>query len=109
MALGLLGVLVIFGFFFYTLHRIKLGRHNRLSVAMLLGFAMLLTTAEEVLGSREKARKIAPLAITMFFFITINNWLGLLPFVGPLKWHGEPLFRGLAADLNFTLALAIIT
>jgi F-type H+-transporting ATPase subunit a len=45
----------------------------------------------------------------MFLIVMINNWMGLLPFVGPVTYHGEPLFRGLASDLNFTAALAIIT
>jgi len=50
-----------------------------------------------------------PLGVTMFFLIIIDNWLELLPVVGPVTWHGEALFRGMAADLNFTFALAIIT
>jgi F-type H+-transporting ATPase subunit a len=52
---------------------------------------------------------LAPLAISMFLIILVNNWFELLPFVGPVTYQGQPLFRGLAADLNFTAALAIIT
>jgi F-type H+-transporting ATPase subunit a len=107
--LGILGVVILFAVLLYTVKRIKTNRHNRFSVAILWLFEMLFGTVEEVLGDRQKAKKLAPLAISMFLFIMINNWLGLLPFVGPVTWHGEPLFRGLAADLNFTLALAIIT
>lgn len=107
--LGALGITVLLGLMFYTARRIGQKRYTRLAVAVLWVYEMLLQTAEDVIGSREKARKIAPLAITMFFLIMINNWMGLLPFVGPLTWHGAPLFRGLAADLNFTFALAIIT
>jgi F-type H+-transporting ATPase subunit a len=76
---------------------------------MLWGYEMLLSTVEEVMGDKQRARQLAPMAIAMFFMIMINNWFGLLPFVGPVTWHGEPLFRGLASDLNFTAALAIIT
>lgn len=109
MLLGLLGTGIFLALFFYTRNKIRSGKHNRLSIAVLMGFEALLNTTEEVLGDREKARKIAPLAITLFFVIMLNNWVGLLPFVGPLTYNGVPLFRGLAADLNFTLALAIIT
>ncbi len=109
MLLGLLGTALAVWLFYYTHKKIQTGRHNRLSVAMLWMFETLLGTAEEVLGSREMALKLAPLAVTLFFVIIINNWLGLLPFVGPVTWHGEPLFRGLASDLNFTAALAVIT
>lgn len=73
------------------------------------GYEGLLKTSEDVLGSKSLARKISPLAITLFFFIIANYWLGILPIVGPITYNGAPLFRGLAADLNVTFALAIIT
>jgi F-type H+-transporting ATPase subunit a len=107
--LGIIGVATLLAALMHAVSRSKSGRHTRLSIAMLWGFETLVNTAEEVLGSRDKARKIAPLAVTMFLVIIINNWLEILPFVGTVTWHGQPLFRGLAADLNFTLALAIIT
>lgn len=109
MVLGVLGTALVLGLFFYTRARTRQGKHTRVSVAMLSLFDMLLGTAEEVLGSRKMAVKLAPLAITLFFVIVINNWVGLLPFVGPVTYHGEPFFRGLASDLNFTAALAVIT
>jgi F-type H+-transporting ATPase subunit a len=54
--------------------------------------------------------------LAFFFFILINNWSGILPGVGSVGRivleHGEkifvPFFRGGTADLNTTLALAII-
>jgi F-type H+-transporting ATPase subunit a len=107
--LGLVGIAVMMWLFGYTVKRVKQGRHNRLSIGIFWLFEMMLGTTEEVMGSREAAHRIAPLALTIFFFVLINNWLGLLPFVGPVTWHGEPLFRGLASDLSFTAALAIIT
>jgi F-type H+-transporting ATPase subunit a len=45
----------------------------------------------------------------MVFFFVINNWLGLLPIVGSITYNGMPLLRGLAADLNATIAIAIIS
>ena len=107
--LGVFGTTTLLFVLFYAKSRIKSGRHNRFSIAILWAFESLFKTTEEVLGDREQAKKLAPLAVTMFFFILINNWFGLLPFVGPVTYHGHPLFRGLAADLNVTLALAIIT
>ncbi|MDB5179361.1 MAG: atpB [Patescibacteria group bacterium] len=107
--LGVVGGIIMFWLLLSTVKRIKTGKHNRLSIAVLWLFDILFGTVEEILGSRDKAKKLAPLAITIFLFILINNWLGTFPFVGPLTWHGEPLFRGLAADLNFTAALALIT
>ena len=107
--LGLVGTAVMLWLFFYTVRRAQNGSHNRLSIAMLWGFETLLNTVDEVIGDKVRARQIAPLAITIFFFVIINNWLEILPFVGPVTWNGVPLFRGLASDLSFTLGLAIIT
>jgi len=54
---------------------------------------------------------------TVFIFILTANWLGLIPGVGTIGWghqtpHGfvidQPLFRGANADLNLTLAMALV-
>lgn len=78
---------------------------------------MLLDLMESVYGSRAKAEKYFPLIATIFLFIMISNWLGLLPGVGSIGIHGMhngheafiPLFRAPAADLNFTIAMGIIS
>jgi F-type H+-transporting ATPase subunit a len=66
---------------------------------------------------RDKTQIFFPLLGAFFLFILLNNWLGLVPGVGsilvPVEEHGEvhkvPLFRGGTADLNTTIALAIIS
>ena len=54
---------------------------------------------------------------TVFIFILAANWLSLVPGVGTIGWghttaHGfvveQPLFRGANADLNLTLAMALV-
>jgi F-type H+-transporting ATPase subunit a len=54
---------------------------------------------------------------TIFIFILASNWIGLIPGVGTIGWghqtsHGfrivEPLFRGANADVNMTLAMALV-
>lgn len=109
MVLGALGYLIVIAIFVVTAWLIKKGSRSRFMYAIVWLFEMLFKTVEDVTGSREKAKKLAPLAITMFVIIIVNNWLGLLPFVGPITYNGVPLFRGLAADLNVTFALAIIS
>lgn len=54
-----------------------------------------------------------PLIATLFLFILTANWMGLLPGFGTIGFFHEtgefiPLLRGATADLNTTLALAII-
>lgn len=69
-----------------------------------------------VTGSRRKSLKFAPIVLAFFFFILINNWLGIIPGVGSIgqivSHGGEKIFvpylRGGTADLNTTLALATL-
>lgn len=61
-------------------------------------------------------KMIFPLVASLFLFIIVSNWSGLLPGVGTIGFteqleHGTafiPVLRGPTADLNMTIALAII-
>ncbi len=69
----------------------------------------------------ERGKRFFPFVATIFLFVLLNNWLGLLPGVGSIgvweehvvKGHTEkilvPLFRSASADLNTTVALAIVS
>jgi F-type H+-transporting ATPase subunit a len=79
-------------------------------VASLYGFL------EGVIGSHLVKRTFWFFA-TIFIFILSANWFGLVPGVGTIGWgyqttHGfridEPLLRGANADLNLTLAMALV-
>lgn len=85
------------------------GSHSRFALAGQWIFEMLFKMTNDILGNRNLARKVAPLAIAIFFGVLFNNWFGVLPGVGSVTYDGAPIFRGLAADLNFTFALAIVT
>lgn len=75
-----------------------------------------LNLADSVTGDRKKTEKFLPLALALFFFVLVNNWLGLLPGVGTIGFvEGEeghqifaPLLRGGTADLNTTLAISLL-
>jgi F-type H+-transporting ATPase subunit a len=54
---------------------------------------------------------------TIFIFILAANWVGLVPGVGSIGWGhqtpngfqlDEPFFRGANADVNLTLAMALV-
>jgi len=47
-------------------------------------FSFLLDYFEEVLDSRELAKRFFPLLATMFIFILIGNWFGLMPGIGSI-------------------------
>ncbi len=71
---------------------------------------------EGIIGSKLVKRTYWFFA-TVFIFILFTNWFGLIPGVGTIGWgasgpHGfevtRPLLRGGNADLNMTLAMAMI-
>lgn len=70
----------------------------------------------DTLESRKLAVQYFPVIMTLFLFILTMNWVGLLPGVtsiGVMEGHGSdghliPLFYPPAADLNITIALAIV-
>lgn len=77
----------------------------------------ILKLVDSVTGDRRQSLQFFPLIATIFIFVLIGNWLGLLPGVGSIgiqevhegKSLLVPFLRSTAADLNFTLALALIS
>jgi F-type H+-transporting ATPase subunit a len=69
-----------------------------------------------IAGDRETALKFLPVCGTIFFFILFSNWLGVIPGVGSIGFYhleaGQrvfvPFFRSVNADINSTLALALV-
>jgi F-type H+-transporting ATPase subunit a len=67
-------------------------------------------TVEGAFEEKKRAQKYILYFIPLFFFILIDNLLGLIPFTGDaLRYHGSPLLRPFTADFNATLAMAVIT
>ena len=68
-------------------------------------------------GSTSRWKGYVALVTGLFLMILVANWIGLLPGVGTvgiIEHHGEeevliPFVRAAGADLNFTLALAIVS
>ncbi len=70
-----------------------------------------------IVGDEEKTKKFFPLVMTIFLFVIISNWMGLLPGFGSVGiWEMHeghevlvPIFRSTYADVNMTFALALIS
>lgn len=78
----------------------------------------ILNFMSQTLGDREQAKKFFPLVATIFLFILVNNWMGLVPGVGSFGAYEEtavgepafvPFFRSANSDLNTTVALTLVT
>lgn len=55
-------------------------------------------------------RKYVPFFVTLFFFVLLNNWAGLIPVVGEgFTINGHPIFRPMTGDLNATLSMGLVT
>lgn len=91
------------------------GKLTRLQMFFEFMLEGLYGIVESITGSA-KAKIIFPLVATFFIFIVPSNWSGLLPGAGSIGFngilHGKevfiPILRGPTADINTTLALAII-
>jgi len=76
---------------------------------------LILNFMDQVTNDRVKSRRFLPICGTLFLFILVSNWMGLIPGVGSIGvWgvmHDEveliPLFRAATSDLNMTLAMGV--
>ncbi len=105
-------ILTVFSLVFYfKIKKIPLKTQGTLEIVL----EFLLDLAESIGG--KNGRKYLPLVFTFFIFILLCNWMGLLPGFGSIGMteikNGHevfvPLLRGATADLNMTLALALIS
>ena len=75
-----------------------------------------LSLCDQVTNDRKISNKIFPLVFSLFLFILVSNWLGLMPILGSFGFiateggHSAfvPLFRSGTADINTTLAFALL-
>lgn len=68
---------------------------------------ILLGYFDQVTGDRKKTMKFLPIVGSVFFFILLSNWLGLLPGTGSLTYGHTMLLRPANSDLNLTVAMAL--
>ena len=74
-----------------------------------------MSLADSVTGDKKITAKVFPLAFTIFLFVLINNWFGILPLgafgIIEMTDHGKafiPRRRSGTADINTTLALGLV-
>ena len=108
--LGAIGYLAVLAWLLWVAHKVrqdgKKGFFTRLAIWCFTG---LYKTCREIIPNERACRMMAPVAISLFFFIGVQYYIELLPFVGEaITLGGTPMFRGPVADLTMTFALAII-
>lgn len=78
-------------------------------------YEFVLGYIDSVTRDRKKSMTFLPFIATLFLFILVSNWIGLLPGIGSIGKHifveGKlelvPIFRPANTDLNLTLAMAV--
>lgn len=102
---------ILIGFAIYFRRKIAL-IPGKLQAGIEMLFQGVLDYMTETLESESLARKFFPLIMTVFLFVLVANELAFVPGVGSIMIEhlgtDIPLLRAPAADLNMTLALAII-
>jgi F-type H+-transporting ATPase subunit a len=71
---------------------------------------------DQVTNDRKISKKVFPLVFSLFLFILVNNWLGLMPILGSMGMITKegahsvfiPFLRSGTADINTTLVLSIM-
>lgn len=115
MLLGAFGMLFLIGWLLVVSRAVKRDRNGAAKKGFFTRLALwcfegLNKTVHDVIPNKRVAKQVAPFAITIFFIVAIQYYTGILPFAGEVVlWGGTAMFRSQAADLNFTVALAIIT
>ena len=107
--------LVLLLLFFIATRRMDVGRAPRGLQNLVEGVVAVTYDFVEGVAGRENARRFFPLFATIFLFVVINAWLGLLPFYPSLGFLDEEghisrhLLRPAGTDLNMPLALALVS
>ena len=110
-----MGVLIVLGLLLKrTKYREIPGRFQAFMEMIVEG---LFDFFDSVIGDREKTRIFFPLITTIFIFLCVANWMGIFPGVGSItiksmhegRLMAVPLLRSMNADVNMTLAIAVIS
>jgi F-type H+-transporting ATPase subunit a len=108
MLTGAVAMVVMLGVFAYVIRKIQRNQYNRFVGLVQWAFEGMLSQVYDVIPDRKVANKVAPLALSIFFIMLFGYWMSILPGLDSIIYNGVPVIRALNADLNFTLAVAII-
>ena len=97
---SIVAVVVTIAIGFWIRSKLKSGEPGKVQAIFEWGYDQLRSLIKTNVS--DEALFIIPLALTLFLFILVANWIELLPLVI------FPILHGANADLNQTLAMALI-
>ena len=95
---GAVSLVIFLGVFIYFSQMVKRGRYNRFIGFMQWAFEGMVGQIDSVISDRKMARKIAPLALTIFFYVLISYWMSIIPGFESITYNHMPVSRSIAAD-----------
>jgi len=108
MVTGAISLVIFLAVFIYVSQMVKKGRYNRFIGFIQWAFEGMLSQVYSVIPDRKLARKIAPFALTVFFYVLISYWMSVMPGLESITYNHVPILRSITADMNFTFAISII-
>jgi len=108
MVTGGISLIIFLAVFIYVSGMVRRKKYNRFVGFIQWAFEGMLSQIDSVIPDKKLARKIAPLALTLFFYVLISYWMSVIPGLEAITYNHVPVIRSIAADMNFTFAIAII-
>lgn len=105
---GAISLVIFLSIFIYVSQMVKAGKYNRFVGFIQWAFEGMLAQVYDVIPDRAMARKIAPFALTIFFYVLISYWMSVIPGLESITYNHVPILRSIAADMNFTFAISIL-
>jgi F-type H+-transporting ATPase subunit a len=107
---GWIGTAIIVAFLIWVARHITVKPQGGIIQYIEVVADYIVGTVEGAFEEKKRAQKYILYFVPLFFFILMNNLIGIIPGVGDsLTLHSNPLFRPFTADFNATLAMAVIT
>jgi len=107
---GWICIVLICVFFIWVARQVTVKPKGGVIQLVEVAVEFIVDLVEGAFDDEKVGRKFVPYFVTLFCFILLNNWLGLLPIVGEgFQVGGHPLLRPFTADLDGTLALGVVT
>lgn len=105
----IINILLIVGLV-YLARRISVKPKRGVTQYVEAGVGFISNLVVNAFDDKKIGRKYVPFFVTLFFFILLNNWAGLIPIVGEgFHVNDHPVFRPMTGDLNTTIAMGLVT
>src|SRR4051812_36227919 len=90
---GIAGVVITVAILIYVALSVRHGKYNRFVGLVQWVFEGLLRQINDIIPDKKLAKKMTPLAITIFFVVMFNYWLSVLPGLDSIKVNDVPILR----------------